>query len=119
LNRALLLRLAAQFQGFAKDLHQETALAFGELVQPTAPTIALVVAAGLQTNRELDRGNAHETALASDFGRFGLKFWLAGTTDQVLAAPFARLFNSTPPWLGGASCASSTRVSNCCLPSCL
>lgn len=75
LNRALLLRLAAQFQGFAKDLHQETAVAFGALAQPNDPAVARVVASGLQTKRELDRGNAQESALASDFGRFGLKLW--------------------------------------------
>lgn len=75
LNRALLLRFAAQFQGFAKDLHQEAAVTFGSLAQPEDPTVALVIAAGLQTNRELDRGNAQEASLSRDFGRFGLKFW--------------------------------------------
>ena len=75
LNRALLLRLAAQFQGFAKDLHQETAVTFGSLSRPADPAIARVIAAGLQTNRELDRGNAQEASLASDFGRFGLRLW--------------------------------------------
>lgn len=75
LNRALLLRIAAQFQGFAKDLHQEAAVTFGSLAQPSDPAIARVIAVGLQTKRELDRGNAQESTLASDFGRFGLKLW--------------------------------------------
>lgn len=76
LNRALLLRVAAQFQGFAKDLHAEVATTFGSLAAPPAnPTLARVISTGLQTKRELDRSNAQEESLASDFGRFGIVLW--------------------------------------------
>lgn len=75
MNRALLLRLASQFQGFAKDLHAETAITFGSLAQPGSPTLARVISTGLQTRRELDRANAQEDSLASDFGRFGVALW--------------------------------------------
>jgi len=75
MNRALLLRLASQFQGFAKDLHAETAITFGSLAQPSSPTLARVISTGLQTRRELDRANAQEDSLASDFGRFGVVLW--------------------------------------------
>ncbi len=75
LNRALLLRVAAQFQGFAKDLHAEVAITFGTLVQPRNATLARVISAGLQTRRDLDRTNAHHESLASDFGRFGIALW--------------------------------------------
>ena len=75
LNRALLLRVASQFQGFARDLHAEVAITFGSLAQPTNETLARVIATGLQTKRELDRVNAQEDSLASDFGRFGIVLW--------------------------------------------
>lgn len=75
LNRAMLIRLSSQFQGYAKDLHTEAAITFGSLAQPTDHTIARVIATGFQAKRELDRGNPHEDALASDFGRFGMVFW--------------------------------------------
>jgi hypothetical protein len=75
LNRALLLRLAAQFQGFAKHLHTEVAVTFGDLAQPNDHALARVISTGLQTRRELDRLNAQEDSLASDFGRFGIDLW--------------------------------------------
>lgn len=43
LNQALLGRLAAQFQGFAKNLHTEVAITFGSLAQPRNPTLARVI----------------------------------------------------------------------------
>lgn len=75
LNKALLLRVAAQFQGFAKDLHAESAITFGSLAQPADATIARVISSGLQTKRDLDRSNAQPDSLASDFGRFGVVLW--------------------------------------------
>ncbi|MDA8284213.1 MAG: hypothetical protein M0Z42_13190 [Actinomycetota bacterium] len=75
LNRALILRLASQFQGFARDLHGETAITFGELAHPTDPVLARVVATGLQVNRQLDHKNAQEDSLSSDFSRVGIQLW--------------------------------------------
>ena len=88
LNRALLLRLAAQFQGFAKDLHAETAITFGALARPADATIASAISVGLQTKRDLDRANAQPDSLASDFGRFGLVLWTE--TDALDARTPAR-----------------------------
>lgn len=53
----------------------EVAITFGSLAQPTNETLARVIATGLQTKRELDRVNAQEDSLASDFGRFGIVLW--------------------------------------------
>lgn len=75
LNRALLLRVAAQFQGFAKDLHGEVAITFGFLAQPGNARLAKVISTGLQTKLDLGRANANVESLASDFGRFGLVLW--------------------------------------------
>jgi len=75
LNNALLLRLASQFQGFARELHGEAAIRFGELAHPTDVVLARIVATGLQVNRQLDRVNAREDSLASDFSRLGINLW--------------------------------------------
>ncbi|CAN5886342.1 hypothetical protein BH24ACT15_BH24ACT15_05720 [soil metagenome] len=75
LNRALVLRVASQFQGFTKDLHAEVAITFGSLAQPDNAALARVISTGLQTKRDLDRANAQADSLASDFGRFGIVFW--------------------------------------------
>lgn len=79
LNRALVLRLAAQFQGFARDLHHEAASSLGRLVAPDHPEVAQAVTLGLQAGRELDRRSAQPDALARDFRRLGIDLWPAMT----------------------------------------
>ena len=39
LNEALLLRLAAEFQGFARDLHEQTCDTFAAWITPSDPTV--------------------------------------------------------------------------------
>lgn len=75
LNRALLVVLAAEFQGFSKDLHDEAAWTIGQWSYPNNPRRAYVLAAAITAGRQLDRGNASPATLGSDFARFGLKFW--------------------------------------------
>jgi hypothetical protein len=77
LNRALVLGLASHFQGFARTLHESTATAFGDLAQPTDPRAAAILASGLQVGRALDRQNANDESLGTDFSRFGLNVWPA------------------------------------------
>ena len=77
LNRALVLGLASHFQGFAKEFHELTAFVFARLAQPTDPRVAAIVASGLQVGRVLDRRNATEESLGTDFSRFGLDLWSA------------------------------------------
>ena len=72
LNWALILRLAAEFQGFARELHDLGARA---LAVGSNGTMAGIVQRSLVLNRDLDRGNAHPAALGSDFGRFGIEWW--------------------------------------------
>lgn len=92
LNRALLLRVAAHFQGFARDLHAEVAVRFGDLAQPEDRTLAHVISTGLQAKRDLDRVNAQQESLASDFGRFGIALWdEMNKHDARTAARRARL----------------------------
>jgi len=77
LNEALLLRLAAEFQGFARDLHEQACDTFASWIAPSNPTVQQVVRKQLVHGRELERGNAHPGSIGSDFGRFGFDVWPA------------------------------------------
>ncbi len=77
LNEALLLRLAAEFQGFARDLHPDACDVFAEWTAPSNPTLRQVVRARLIEGRELERGNAHPGSIGADFGRLGFDVWPA------------------------------------------
>lgn len=73
LNRAYALAVAAQFQGFCRDLHSE---AVDELVAVTQPPqVALQLRVLLTSSRQLDRGNANPGSLGSDFGLVGMQLW--------------------------------------------
>ncbi|MHB8878630.1 MAG: hypothetical protein ACYC8T_33440 [Myxococcaceae bacterium] len=77
LNYAYLAAVAAQFQGFCRDLHSE---AVGALAA-AAPKVSTIIVASLTKNRKLDQGNAHEGTIAEDFARVGIEdFW-----DRVAA----------------------------------
>jgi len=72
INFAYLFAVAAQFQGFSRDLHSETAGAFAA----AAPTLSSFLQATLTSNRGLDRGNANRSTIAEDFAGLGMEnFW--------------------------------------------
>ncbi len=73
LNHAYLLAVAAQFQGFCRDLHSEAADEIVAVVEPAAMAIQMRIL--LTSNRQLGRGNAHPGALGKDFQLFGLRLW--------------------------------------------
>lgn len=75
LNGALILRLAAEFQGFARDLHDQASDVFASWIAPSSSTVQRVVRNRLVEGRELERGNAHPGAIGRDFGRFGFEVW--------------------------------------------
>lgn len=75
LNHALVLRLASEFQGFARDLHQEALDAVVLAVGRSVPGMAAVLSIPYVTARRLDRGNADPGALGNDFGLFGMPLW--------------------------------------------
>lgn len=75
LNQPLILRLAAEFQGFARDLHNE---ASGVVVAALAPDDLrkqIVLKIPYTSARKLDRGNAEPGGLGQDFGLFGMDLW--------------------------------------------
>jgi len=75
LNEALILRLAAEFQGFARDLHDQASDVFASWIAPSSPTVEQVVRNRLVGGRELERGNAQPGSIGGDFGRFGFEVW--------------------------------------------
>lgn len=72
-NRAYVMTLAAQFQGFGRDLHSDAALFLADHVEP-AP-LKPVIAGAIQEGRKLDSGNVNPSNLA-DFSRLGMEFWV-------------------------------------------
>ncbi|MHB8341886.1 MAG: hypothetical protein ACYDB7_12055 [Mycobacteriales bacterium] len=84
LNEALVLRLAAEFQGFARELHDLGCDVLASWIAPSNPAARQVVRNRLREGRELDRGNAHPGAIGKDFGRFGFEVWPAlAIRDQL------------------------------------
>jgi hypothetical protein len=75
LNWSLLLALASEFHGFARDLHDLAVDAFVMCAASTNAPLADVLRSRLADGRMLSRGNPHPDALADDFGRLGLALW--------------------------------------------
>jgi hypothetical protein len=74
-NAALVLRLAAEFQGFARELHEEASVVFAAWIASGNQLAQEVTRDALIRGRELDRGNAHPGAIGNDFARLGLQVW--------------------------------------------
>lgn len=73
INRAYAVLLAAQFQGFCRYLHSESARYIAASIQNA--DVSRVVQANLVFGRALDRGNAGPGNIGSDFARLGIKIW--------------------------------------------
>jgi hypothetical protein len=79
-NHAYTVLLAAQFQGFSRDLHSECAEDLARSLTPAA--MRSMVRLAFLLNRSLDRGNANPGALGSDFNRLDLEFWTGVYADD-------------------------------------
>jgi hypothetical protein len=75
LNQALILRLASEFQGFARDLHDEAGLFVAECIAPGNMRMQDSLRIPYSFNRKLNQGNADPGTLGSDFGLFGIALW--------------------------------------------
>jgi hypothetical protein len=71
LSAAFVVQMYAEFQGFVRDLHEETTLAFARGVGVPAQHRHKLVE-GLTDGRRLDQGNATLAAIRQDFGRLGI-----------------------------------------------
>lgn len=86
LNEALVLRLAAEFQAYARELHDQASDQFVAWVAPGSTPVQGVVRRRLTESRQLDRGNAQPSSLGSDFGRLGFELWPAlSARDKAIA----------------------------------
>ncbi|UXY21931.1 hypothetical protein N8I84_26935 [Streptomyces cynarae] len=68
-------RMATEFQGFARDLHDECTDVFSAEVAAGNSAVENVLRERLTSDRALSRGNAHSDGISKDFGRLGMTFW--------------------------------------------
>ena len=76
LVRAYAVMLAAQFQGFCRDLHDDCVEHLLRVIGPP-PSLRPLLLDELTRGRQLDRGNAQPSSLGADFGRLGIDLWPA------------------------------------------
>jgi hypothetical protein len=76
-NWSLILRLAAEFQGFARDLHNQAVECCVHPIARSNPSLANVVQLDMTRYRNLDKGNANPGGLGADFARLGIVLWPA------------------------------------------
>ena len=73
---ALLLRLAAEFQGFCRNLHDDCIEAIVAALGITDQRLELIISnQSMQSGRRLDSANATKDTIANDFIRLGLRMW--------------------------------------------
>lgn len=75
LNLALFVSLAAQFQGFCRDLHDDAATQIAASLAPGNDDQIPIVLNSFIRKRQLDFGNAHYKSLGDDFAILGMTFW--------------------------------------------
>lgn len=75
LNHSLVLRLASEFQGFVRDLHDETINVVVSQLASSDAGQQLVLRIPYTAARKLDQGNAEPGRLGYDFGLFGMRLW--------------------------------------------
>lgn len=85
LNLAITMRLAAEFQGFSRSLHDESCDFLCDQTIKSNQAIYRIFRSNLTHNRTLDRGNASAGGVGSDFARLGLLLWpaLAATEPKA------------------------------------
>src|SRR5205085_2306830 len=74
INHALVVQLAAQFQRYCRDLHDECA---GAMIAAAPADYRPALNLALLAGRKLDSQSAQPASPGSDFGRFGFDFWSA------------------------------------------
>jgi hypothetical protein len=95
INHAYAILLSSQFQGFCRDLHSECADA---IVALSTIGIRAIVRPQFAWGRTLDRGNPSPGNLGSDFGRFGVDFWIEVRNDHHLNQRRRELLEELNAW---------------------
>jgi hypothetical protein len=96
LNRGYALLLAAEFQGFCRQLHIESAIQLRNAI--ASPDVGRIMQANLQRGRRLDRGNATPDNIGADFGNFGLNIWDSLSRHSDRASRFKKDLESLNTW---------------------
>jgi hypothetical protein len=68
-------RMATEFQGFARGLHDEATDIFIHHVGAGNINLETILRERMTADRALDKGNAHADAVKKDFARLGLTLW--------------------------------------------
>jgi hypothetical protein len=74
-TQALVLRLASEFQGYCRDLHNDVSGAIAGALAASDCRIQLMIFTGLTAGRALNRSSADPQTLATDFARLGVMLW--------------------------------------------
>ena len=73
INQSYAVLIAAQFQGFCRDLHSECVDSLVVNLVPASTHSLMTIE--FTWNRQLDHGNAKPSSLRFDFGRLGIDVW--------------------------------------------
>lgn len=88
LNHALVLRLASEFQGYSRDLHNEAGLVLTRSVAPGNQQLQDNLRIPYTANRKLDQGNADPGSLGAD--------GLAEGMDRVVGEHLKLVYGASP-----------------------
>ena len=83
----LVMRMAAEFQGFARDLHDQAAEFLTLGATSGNQNLARVLRVGIAAGRALNSRNATSSTLAEDFSRIGMIFWPAIKSQEPISGP--------------------------------
>ncbi|WP_142928057.1 hypothetical protein [Mycobacterium marinum] len=75
LNLALFVRLAAEFQGYCRDLHDDAAIVIADSLADEYAARIPVLLSALVRGRKLDVGNAGPGNIGNDFANLGMSLW--------------------------------------------
>lgn len=75
LNLALFVSLAAEFQGFCRNLHDEAADYIASQVGAPGDPVVVLFQSALTRSRNLDKGNAQPGSLGNDFYLLDIPLW--------------------------------------------
>ncbi|WP_147455005.1 hypothetical protein [Saccharothrix australiensis] len=77
LNWSLVMRIAGEFQGYCRDLHDQSVDHFVASVSGGNIPLRNLLRINLTAGRYLDKGNAGPSQISEDFKRFGMDLWPA------------------------------------------